>query len=308
MTPELAASWNSISRHSKSFALAARLLPRDVRASAAALYAWCRACDDAIDQSIAAEHGGIMAALERQLDSIYAGEGQSELHAAAFQHVVRDCGIPIEYPRDLLAGFRMDVEQHSYLTLDDLILYSFRVAGTVGLMMCHVLGATDSRALVHASHLGIAMQLTNVCRDVAEDWGRGRLYLPREVLGAAVFDFLMTRRDEPFPADISGAVAPALRSLLRLADRYYASGEQGFAYLGTRARLAVRTAGLVYAAIGDEIAHARYDVLGGRAVVSGRRKARLAIQAMAATMVDAVDRRRTSRRLTPASVGGGVLR
>jgi phytoene synthase len=144
------------------------------------------------------------------------------------------------------------------------LLYAHRVAGVVGLMSCRVFGVRDERALEHANHLGIAMQLTNVCRDVAEVWAKNRVYLPSELLGAAA--------GAPLELQSATRVELALRRLLELADRYYASGDLGLPALPFRIAVAVRAARLVYAAIGAGIAAQRYDVHARRAVVSPLRK------------------------------------
>src|SRR5690606_24146896 len=102
-----------------------------------------------------------------------------------FAAIMRERGIPRRYPAELLAGLAMDAAGHRYEDAADLRLYCFRVAGVVGLMMSHVMGLADERALADAARLGIAMQLTNICRDVREDWARGRLYLPRALLERA---------------------------------------------------------------------------------------------------------------------------
>jgi phytoene synthase len=280
MTGDYAISRRVIAQHSKSFALASRLLAPLARDRVAAVYAWCRACDDAIDLSPPATHGAVLAELQRELRSIYAGEAQPQPGAALFQTVVRDCRIPIEYPAELLEGLRMDAAGQTYADTDELLHYAFRVAGTVGLMMCHVLGIADTRALPHAAHLGIAMQLTNIARDVAEDWQRQRLYLPGDLLGAEVFAALRERLGGELPRPYAQAMAPAVAALLRVADRYYVSGDRGLAFLDWRAALSVRTARLVYSSIGSAIARRRHDVLAGRAVVPGRTKARLAVTAV----------------------------
>ena len=294
-TPDYAASRRALARHSKSFALAARLLPPGVRDQVAAVYAWCRACDDAIDLGEPARHAATLGALLHELESVYRGEAQVHAPAAAFQAVVVQCGIPFAYPAELLAGMRMDVEQSTYGNTDDLLRYAYRVAGTVGLMMCHVFGVADARALPHAAHLGIAMQLTNICRDVAEDWSRGRLYLPRDLLGDAAFAALRSQLGGPLPRAHAAELAAAVRWLLTLADAYYDSGDAGLRYLPWRPALSVRTARLVYSAIGAALVRRGYDVCSGRAVVSGRTKLRLALRAgrHAAAEIPARWRRRT---------------
>jgi len=169
---------------------------------------------------------------------------------------VRERAIPRRYPDELLAGMAMDVHGTSYREIDDLIAYAYRVAGVVGLMMAHVFGVSDDRALRHAAHLGIAMQLTNVCRDVAEDWTRGRLYLPDALLAKHGAGGLAAHVGEPLPASARAPIAATVADLLALADRFYRSGDRGVRALPWRAAIAVRAARSVYAAIGRRIARA----------------------------------------------------
>jgi phytoene synthase len=202
---------------------------------------------------------------------------------AAFGTVANERAIPMAYPLELLAGMAMDVADTRYATMDDLRLYCWRVAGVVGLMMTHVFGIDDDDALVSAAHLGMGMQLTNICRDVAEDWQRGRLYVPDELLarhGAqGLADDLAATSG--LPASAREPVANSVRDLLALADRYYASGDRGLRALPWRAALAVKSASNVYRAIGTRIRARDCDVTAGRAVVStGGKLARVAAAAM----------------------------
>ena len=240
---------STIAHHSKSFALASALLGARVRDETAVVYTWCRRADDAVDE---ARDPAAITTLRRELDDVYAGTARERV-LAAFAEVVRARHIPRHYPDELLAGMAMDAAGARYATLDELLFYCWRVAGVVGLMMSHVFGIADDRALVHAAHLGIAMQLTNICRDVAEDAQRGREYVP----GA-----LLARHGS----------AGAVRELLAVADRYYRSGDHGIRALPWRAALAVATARRVYAAIGARIARSGYDIHAGRAVVPRSRK------------------------------------
>jgi phytoene synthase len=235
-----------------------------VRDDAAAAYAWCRRADDAIDERPPAERPAALARLRAEVDDAYAGRPLADPTAAAFAEVVRRRAVPRRYPEELLAGMEMDVAGRRYATLDELLLYCWRVAGVVGLIMCHVMGLRRAAALRQAAHLGIAMQLTNICRDVAEDWRDGRLYVPGELLGV---DLAPGGALPP-----SAAFAPAIAALLAEARRYYRSGEGGLSALSFRCGLAVRTARHVYAAIGGRIAARRFDVRAGRAVVSTGRK------------------------------------
>ena len=269
-----------IAQHSRSFHLASRLFPPGRRDEASAVYAWCRGCDDAIDLAPRDEHTAALAALRERLRSVYAGEPQPDAVHACFQEVAVRRRIPIEYPLELLEGMAMDVEIDSYESVDDLLLYCWRVAGVVGMMMCHVMGVSDSRAAPHAAHLGVGMQLTNIARDVSEDWERGRVYLPAEWLSADLAQELRASRGGPLPEKAGPELAQATRRLLALADRYYASADVGMGYLEPRSALAVRTARLVYAEIGARIEARGCDVLAGRAVVSTGRKLRLAARAL----------------------------
>lgn len=287
MTPfALTVVRSSIATHSKSFALASRVLSPSVRDDTAALYAFCRRADDAVDLDGARPKRDAVATLEAELASVYAGEAQPDATLAAFQEVVQRHRVPRTYPAELLAGMRMDAEDFSYAHIGDLYTYCYRVAGTVGLMMSHVLGVTDASALRHAAHLGMAMQLTNVCRDVREDWNRGRLYVPDALLAGLGKADLGARLGESLPEDAREALASSTRFLLSRADALYASGDRGIPFLPFRAAAAVRTARLVYADIGRVILERNADPFAPRAVVPTGRKLRLAARAIGRTLVD----------------------
>lgn len=277
---------------SKSFALASKLLPPESRDDVALLYAWCRYADDAIDLAPAAERAGALERLRRELDDVYAGTPTGDAVLDAFGALARRRAIPRAYPEALLDGFATDVARARYETLDDLLLYCFRVAGVVGAMMCHVIGLSEASALRPAVHLGIAMQLTNVCRDVAEDAADGRVYLPSALLGvdpAAIVACTARHRAE---------IARCVTELLGLADAYYRSADGGMRALPSRAALAVRTARLVYAAIGDQLARASFDPLRGRVFVPFLLKLWLVLRAVFATALELPARAR--RRFAPA--------
>ncbi len=282
-----------LAHHSRSFHLASRLLPRARRDEIAALYAWCRTCDDAIDLTPASGRAAALASLRARLESVYAGQAQEEPVLRCFQEVVRRHRIPLEYPAELLRGMAMDVEPSRYADVDRLLLYAWRVAGTVGLMTCHVMGVADPEAAPRAAHLGIAMQLTNICRDVAEDWERGRIYLPARWLDPELAGWLAAHQAletrPPLPEQMGPSLARTVTRLLDLADRYYASADLGIRSLDPRSALAIRTARLVYSEIGSVLRARDCDVLRGRAVVSRRRKLQLVARSLA---LFAAERRR----------------
>jgi 15-cis-phytoene synthase len=276
-----------LARGSQSFDWASRLLPGEQRDEIAALYAWCRRCDDAIDLAPPSRHASILGDLQARLEDVYRGKPPSDAVESCFQVVVERRRIPVEYPRALLDGMRMDVDAVSYATLDDLLVYCWRVAGTVGLMMCHVLGVADPRATRHAAHLGIAMQLTNIARDTTEDWRRGRVYLPRDGLSPRLIRWLDDQREQAkrdvFPRELEADVATAARSLLAQAERYYESADRGLDHLAPRAALAIRAARLIYAEIGREIERRGTRAVAERTIVSRPAKLRLLLRALIAS-------------------------
>ncbi|MDX2020400.1 MAG: phytoene/squalene synthase family protein [Deltaproteobacteria bacterium] len=257
---------------SKSFALAGKLLPQGVREDAATCYAFCRFVDDAVDEVPHEQAAAAVQRLRLLLDELYAHTPQQDPRLSAFAELVQRTKLPREYPLALIDGMAMDAQGTEYQTLDELRLYCHRVAGVVGLMMCHVLGVRSESALPKAAHLGIAMQLTNICRDVAEDWTRGRLYLPFAMVGQAG----PAAPGQTLPPAMGATFADAVQSLLAEAEIYYRSGQRGLRFLSWRAALAIRVAAWVYRDIGRGVARRGYDVTAGRVVISLPRKLWLA--------------------------------
>lgn len=250
------ASRDSIQRGSTSFAAAARLFDPRIREDAYMLYAWCRHCDDEIDGQVMG-HGAVgldpvlagrkLAELEDKTRRAMAGEVISDPAFAAFQRVVQRHAIPAQYPLDLLQGFRMDVEGRTYRSLQDTLLYAYHVAGVVGVMMAYVMGVRDPETLRRASDLGLALQLTNIARDVIEDAKGGRVYLPGEWLGVAATPIAVAD-----PANRMTVFA-ATERLLAEAEPYYASARWGLRSLGFRSAWAVAAALGVYRQIGVKV-------------------------------------------------------
>ena len=262
---------------SKSFSLATKLLPPRVRDSATALYAFCRVADDAIDADPHATEGAVDR-LRQRLARAYAGQPDDSPVDRALARVVAMERIPTVLPEALLEGFAWDAQGRRYETLDDLYAYAARVAGTVGVMMSVFMGARTPEVLARACDLGVAMQLTNIARDVGEDARNGRLYLPLAWMREAGIDpeaFL--RAPEPTEA-LAGIVA----RLLAAADVLYRRAEEGIAALPTDCRTAIFTARLVYADIGRSIARAGYDSVTRRAHVPLLRKLWLVVRALGA--------------------------
>lgn len=260
---------------SRSFFAASRVLPTRMRAPAAALYAFCRVADDAIDLSD--DRHGALADLRQRLDAVYAGQPRPIVADRALAYVVQSRGIPRLLLDALLDGFAWDAEGRQYESLEDLHGYAARVAGTVGAMMSLVMDTRGQAALSRACELGVAMQLTNIARDVGEDARAGRLYLPHAWLREAGIDPAAWLAQPVFGPGIAAVV----QRLLAEAERLYVRAEQGVAALPRDCRPAILGARLVYAEIGREIEDAGLDSVNRRAVVSDRRK--LALMARAST-------------------------
>jgi phytoene synthase len=244
----------TIAAGSKSFAAAARLFNPATRRGAVMLYAWCRHCDDVIDgQELGfgaapidpEEHRQRLEGLYRQTRAAYAGEPMSEPAFAAFQEVAQRCAIPQRDAFDHLAGFGMDVQGQVYESIDDTLRYCYHVAGVVGLMMARVMGVGDSATLDRACDLGLAFQLTNIARDIVEDAGNDRCYLPRQWLD----EVGIAPGEVAAPANRE-AVAVLAARLVALAEPYYQSASAGMARLPVRSAWAVGTARNVYRQIG----------------------------------------------------------
>ena len=251
---------------SKTFHLAARTLPRAYRRPATALYAFCRVADDAIDGGHDAT--AALADLRQRLDAIYAGAPRPLAGDRAFARIVAAYAIPRVVPEALLEGFAWDAQGRQYESIAELRAYAARVAGTVGVMMAQIMDVRAPSALASACDLGIAMQLTNIARDVGEDAAAGRLYLPREWLRAEGIDPSSWLRAPYFDAALARVVA----RLLAEAEPYYVRAGRGIRALPSACRPAINAARLMYAEIGREVERQGLDSVSRRAVVSPLRK------------------------------------
>jgi phytoene synthase len=171
---------------------------------------------------------------------------------------------------DLIFGMRMDLERSRYADFRELSTYCYHVAGVVGLMMSYILGVSAERAYLHACHLGMAMQLTNICRDIREDWRLGRIYLPMNWLRDAHID---TDRADWLDREIE--LMSVVRRMLGEAEHLYRSGDRGLRFLSFRSRLAILAARLVYSEIGRQLLRRGPAGLRSRVVTSPFRKAAL---------------------------------
>ncbi len=270
-------------RHgSLSFHAASRLLPARVRDPALALYAFCRLADDAVD--LQDEKPAAVLTLRDRLDLIYRGYPRNAPADRAFAAVIEEHEMPRALPEALLEGLAWDAMGRRYANLSELFDYSARVAAAVGAMMCVLMGVRDAHALARACDLGVAMQLTNIARDVGEDARARRMYLPLEWLSEAAID------PEAFFADPlpDPRIRAMVRRLLMQADRLYYRAEAGIAALPLDARPGIYAARHVYAGIGGAIARNGHDTVSYRARTYKAQKAGWLALSLARAGVSAV--------------------
>lgn len=251
---------------SKSFFAASFLLPDRVRAPACALYAFCRVADDAID--IAGGDETAITDLQSRIADAYDGIPRDTPYDRAFAATVAAYAIPRAVPEALIEGFVWDVAQRRYDTIDSLLDYAARVAGTVGAMMCLLMERRDPETLARATDLGMAMQLTNIARDVGEDARAGRLYLPLAWCRDEGIDPDQWMRDPRF----SPQIARVISRLLDAADRLYERADYGISVLPGDCRRGIRAARSLYSEIGEEVRRNHMNSVDARAVVSKTRK------------------------------------
>ena len=249
----------------------------------ARLYAFCRYVDDLADESSAAQRADMR--LERLALQLRQGRAHDPV-AQDFLELVADCDMDLAPALELIRGVRSDLGRVRFADQRTLHRYCYRVAGTVGLMMCDVLGVEDPQAYRYAIDLGIAMQLTNIARDVHEDAQQDRRYVPGP---------LVSQADPAAIAAPDARLQRELRSavdwLLLEADRYYRSAAIGYRYLPGRARTAIRVAARVYRAIGTELRRQDCASWRGRAYVPGWKKPLLALGQFPAAARDGLRRR-----------------
>ena len=239
---------------SHSFSSAARIFSSPMRDDVAMLYAWCRYCDDLIDDQElgfgTAASSGLPAEqrLERLYDLTNSAIGGGPVSDPAFQglrRVVRKCDIPARFPLELLDGFAMDVSGRRYRDVEEVLDYCYHVAGVVGVMMSMVMGVRSPSVLVRAADLGIAFQLTNIARDIVEDATRNRVYLPQDWLDDVGLPAAEIARPER-----RASVSLLAERILDTAEPYYGSARTGLKSLPFRAGWAVAAALGVYRDIG----------------------------------------------------------
>ena len=249
----------SIQKHAKSFALASRFLPKRSFEDVCWLYSLCRHIDDVADEGDPVDAVQELSRLKMQIES----ENPSCQWALLYQRLMCDWGLEKKPLLDLIAGAESDLTQPIVQSERELLLYCYRVAGTVGWMMCPLIGVKKERAIPYAIDLGVAMQLTNICRDIKEDWLRGRIYLPS-----------LTKDDIESERGSSERLVAVekVKAVLRMTEQYYQSGIRGCRFIPGLARLSICIAICLYRGIGRKILNNQTDPFENRSYLNRSEK------------------------------------
>lgn len=249
------------SQHSKSFHFASGLLPEDKRLAVRALYAFCRTVDDIVDSSSNAGRDSQLDYWRTVVET--ASSPDHDLVAAAWADTLTRYHIPRHYALQLIDGVARDLCQSRYQTFDELATYCYGVASTVGLMSMYIVGFTSHEAVPYAIKLGVALQMTNILRDVGDDYRNGRLYLPREELA-----FYGIHESEIAEGHITNNWRQFMKFQIERTRQLYKESWAGVQMLERQGQLAVGAASVFYQGILDDIEKHDYDVFRRRASLS----------------------------------------
>ena len=260
-------------QHATTFYFASRLLSRRIRRAAYVIYSVCRISDNTVDTADGSDRAGALACLRGNIAAAYQHTAASDSPLwREFSRIIQAHAIPRECFDTLLDGMEMDLRQNRYDSFDALDGYCYRVAGIVGVMMMHLFGYTDPRARNYAVRLGIAMQLTNILRDIKEDYHRDRIYLPQNELAR-----LCVREEHIAQGVIDDAFVEIMKVMIARARTHYREADAGIPMIrGFRNRLTVLVMSRLYAAILTAIERAGYDVFSRRAHTTVRQKIAIA--------------------------------
>ena len=274
MDPEIKLSYEYSRKltkiYSKSFYLSTLLLPSRKRNAVFGLYGFCRFVDNLVDKIRNRSKKEIIQeiqALEKELEIAYrSGESEHPI-LCSFIDIVKQYHIPILYPLDLLKGVSMDILNQDFKNFRELHLFCYRVAGVVGIMMTYILGYTSTDAFKYAEKMGIAMQLTNILRDIQEDKNNGRIYLPLDELNSynlIKFDII----NENYSLRLKNYI----KFLVVRANKYYNEAEVGISMLSKECQFAIYSASQIYKNILTKIRHNDFNPFRGRVYVSQLQK------------------------------------
>jgi len=251
-------------QHAKTFYFASRFLKTDKRNAAYAVYAICRLSDETVDNAASGSSEQSLEKLEKNIAAVYNQAVLDNAILSAFRQTVEKYKIPIEYFLELIAGMYLDLRKNRYKNFAELRDYCYKVAGVVGLTMLQIFGYKDQKTKDCAVGLGIAMQLTNILRDIEEDFGRGRIYLPEDEMarfGVTETDICEGRVNNNFKALLKFQIARA--------REYYANSKLGIKMIGdANSRFVVCAMADIYSGILNSIEKNNYDIFSRRAHVN----------------------------------------
>jgi 15-cis-phytoene synthase len=272
-----------LARHSRSCRFAASQLPPRRRDNIAAVYAYCRYTDDLVDHVQGLPPGLARTLIDAWVECSRAAYQGERTDIPLVDRVMSDmaaASVPFAYAAELAAGMRMDLDGTSYSSLGELRVYTYRVASVVGLWLTELAGVREAWMLERASLLGHALQLTNIVRDVGEDWDRGRLYLPLDRMRAhgVTTDHLTLMRSGGMP--VSDEFRALLEEMMQIAESAYAIAKEALPGLPRDFARSIAVAASVYAGIHDAVRRNDYDTLRVRAFTTVRQKIGRAARAL----------------------------
>lgn len=251
-------------KFAKTFYFSSKFLPKEKRMAAYSIYAICRLTDDAVDSKGACIDSKAINEIKNKIESVYSSEPVKDNLLLAFKKTVEQYCIPKKYFDELIEGMHMDLKKNSYKNFDELYNYCYRVAGVIGLIMVEIFGYSNKAAEKYSVDLGIAMQLTNILRDIKEDYLRGRIYLPRDEM-----ERFHVSEKHLSKEIVDQNFIKLLKFQIKRAHSYYELAENGIEMIcGLRTRFVVCVMKDIYAAILDSIERNRYDVFCRRAHVN----------------------------------------
>ena len=239
---------NYIKFHGKSFYWAGKFLEKEVFDDCSILYAFCRVVDNLVDKKSNSKNG------IRKFIEDYQSKNSKNLVNKKFKRIEAKYKIPKKYVMDLLFGVNLDTKKVKIKSTKEIIKYSYYVAGTVGAMMSHIFQTSKPKAIKHAINLGIAMQLTNISRDVLKDAHLKRIYLPENMLNKKIDtnDIIKNNFDKKYLFSV-------IQKLIILAEKYYKNGNNGIKYLPKKIRFPIFLASSLYRGIGQKILNSNYN-------------------------------------------------
>jgi len=250
--------------YAKTFYFASRLLPKDKRIASYSIYAICRLSDESVDSLSPEPKINNLERIQKNIALAFSNEILKDPLLLAFRQTINKYQIPKEYFDELIQGMYMDLNKARYSNFEELYLYCYRVAGVIGLIMLEIFGYDNESAKIYATDLGIAMQLTNILRDINEDLKRNRIYLPQDELTKYSITEKMLKNQE-----LNSNFKSLIQFQIQRTRGYYSKSQSGIKLIkNKRSRLVILCMKEMYAAILDDIEKSGYDIFTKRAHLS----------------------------------------